>query len=276
MSSLIMSRFTFSVLRPVLATAFLAGLALSGAARADDDALVTDRPGFGESSKVVGQGRIQVEAGLEWDRQRGDDVHSRLLTTPALLRMGLGETVELRIETDGRSIEHDSDPSSGLHSTTAGWADTELGLKWHVADQAGAVPSMGLLLHTVLPSGSDNLRGHGLRPSLRLSAEWDLPDDYSLNIMPGAGSDNDDAGAHYNYGVLTASLGRDFGARTHGYVELAAPQIASASHGGTQFFVDTGASYQLNKDCQFDLSVIHGLNRRSPELGLAFGLSLRM
>jgi hypothetical protein len=39
-------------------------------------------------------------------------------------------------------------------------------------------PSLGVLLHADLPSGSRELRGHGVRPSLRLAAEWDLPHGY--------------------------------------------------------------------------------------------------
>lgn len=34
-------------------------------------------------------------------------------------------------------------------------------------------------------------------------------------------------------------------------------------------------SWLVNKDCQLDVAVVHGLNRRSPDLGLAFGISLR-
>ncbi|RYE97299.1 MAG: transporter, partial [Oxalobacteraceae bacterium] len=132
----------------LLSLAVLSSLSLSGAAHAaDDDTIVTDRPGVAESSKVVGKGRVQLETSVAWERQRDDELHSRTLTTPSLLRVGLGDTLELRIETDGRTIEHDVDPASGAHAVSAGWADTELGLKWHVADQQGSHPSLGWLLH---------------------------------------------------------------------------------------------------------------------------------
>lgn len=253
-----------------------AGLFAAGAVHAaDDDAIAPDRPDFVESSKVVGKGRLQIETSAQWDRQRDDALHSRTLTTPTLLRIGVGERAELRIETEGRTIEHDADPATGEHAVTAGWADTELGVKWHLADSRGASPSLGVLLHAALPSGSDALRGHGVRPSLRLSAEWELPNDYSLGVMPGVASDTDDDGRRYGYGILAASLGKDFGERAHGFLELAAPQIARATHGGTQLFVDTGMSWLVDKDCQVDFAVSHGLNHRTPDLGIAFGLSLR-
>ena len=263
------------LLRPLcLSLAVLCSSTVSPA-HAGDDGIETDRPDFVESSKVVGKGRLQLETSAAWERQRDDALHSRTLTTPTLLRFGLGESTELRFETEGRSIHHDVDPASGARDITAGWADTEVGVKWHLADGQGGKPSLGVLLHTLLPSGSASERGHGLRPSLRLSAEWELPGDYSFGVMPGLASDSDENGARYGYGILAASLGKDFGERTHAFVELAAPQIAGASHGGTQLFFDTGASYRINDDCQVDFAVTHGLNHRTPDLGLAFGISVR-
>jgi hypothetical protein len=162
--------------------------------------------------------------------------------------------------------------------TMAGYADTALGIKWHLADQQGegfGPPSLGVLLHADMPSGSRELRGHGVRPSLRLSAEWDLAGGYSLGVMPGVAVESDDDGRRYGYGILAATLGKELNERVRGYVELAAPQIARASHGATQASFDTGLTYLVNKDCQVDVSLVHGLNRRSPDLSLAFGLSLR-
>jgi hypothetical protein len=265
----------------VSASILLAALCLPFAANvraADDDAINPDRPGVTETSKVVGKGRVQIETSVQWDRQRDDDSHERTLYSPTLLRVGLGESTELRIETDGRNVIHASEPATGQHTVTAGWADTEVGLKWHLKDAPGGgavAPSLGVLLHAALPSGSRELRGHGLRPSLRLVAEWDLPQGMSLGVMPGLGIDSDDGGARYGYGILAASLGKEFNERLHGFVELAAPQIARATHGGTQASFDTGLTWLLNKDSQLDVQLIHGLNRRSPDLSLAVGLSLR-
>jgi hypothetical protein len=259
-----------------VATILLCGLAAGAVHAADDDKIEPDRPDFVESSKVVGKGRIQLETSAAWERQRDDDLHSRTLSTPSLLRIGLGDTTELRIETDGRTIEHDVDQASAEHSVQAGWADTEVGVKWHFADGQGNSPSLALLLHAALPSGSHDLRGHGVRPSLRLSAEWKLPGDYSLGLMPGIASDTDDNGQRYGYGIFAASLGKDFGERTQGFVELATPQVARAAHGGTQLFFDTGMSYTVTRNSQVDFAITHGLNHRTPDLGLAVGLSLRM
>jgi hypothetical protein len=257
--------------------------AAAGARAGDDDTISPDRPSVAESSQVVGKGRFQLETGLQWERQRGDELHTRTLSTPTLLRFGLGETTELRIETEGRNVIHASEPGKGALPTVAGYVDTELGIKWRLAEQQnkdkdrglGGTPSLGVLLHAALPSGSRELRGHGLRPSLRVAAEWEMAGGYSLGLMPGLGIDSDDEGKRYGYGIIAAELDKEFNERLHGFVELAAPQIARASHGGTQVLVDTGLSWLVNKDCQLDVFVAHGLNRRTPDLALGFGLSLR-
>jgi len=250
--------------------------ALCGAHAAEDDSISTDRPDVAESSQVVGKGRIQLETSVQWDRLRDDASHERTLYMPTLLRIGLGESTELRVETEGRTVMHALDPSSDARSTTAGYADTEIGVKWHLNDQQGNRPSLGVLLHAVLPSGSQGLRGHGLRPSLRLAAEWDLSQGLSLGVMPGLAVESDDNGARYGYGILAATLGKEFNERLHGFVELAAPQVARASHGGTQASVDTGLTYLIGRNVQADFMLMHGLNRRTPDLSVAVGLSLRM
>jgi hypothetical protein len=253
----------------------LAALCLPFAAHAaDDDAISTDRPDFVESSQVVGKGRFQLETSVQWERDRHADPQTRTLSTPTLLRIGIGESTELRIETDGRNLVR----TSG-EGTVAGYADTALGLKWHLADQQGegfGAPSLGVLLHADLPSGSSNFRGHGVRPSLRLAAEWDLAGGYSFGVMPGMAQERDDDGRRYGYGILAATFGKEFNERVRGFVELAAPQIARAGHGGTQASFDTGLTYLVNKDVQVDVALTHGLNRRTPDLSLGLGLSIRL
>ena len=241
----------------------------------DDDAINADRPNVANSSQVVGQGRVQLEIGANWDRERNDDLHVHTLSTPALLRIGLGDTTELRVETDGRNIEHERDPATGARTTNAGWNSTSIGFKWHFADGEGVHPALGLIGTVALPTGSASLRGRGLLPQAQLAAEWELAEGWSLAVAPGAGSDLDDNDVRYNYGMLAASLGRKFNERAQGFFEVAAPQIASAAHGGNRTQVDVGVSWLLNKDCQVDAMVVRGLNRNTPDISLAFGVSGR-
>lgn len=260
----------------VLALCALSCLLSAPAARAEpDDAISPDRPGFAATAAVVGRGRIQLETSLQWERQRDDALHEREFSTPTLLRYGVAPAFELRLETDGRDIVHDVDPASGERSTTVGYADTSLGFKWRLAGQQDGRPALALLGALELPSGSRALRGRGARPALYLPAGWDLGRGASLQFMPGVALDNDERGARYRYGFLALTLGKELDERWQAFAELAAPQVASGAHGGTQAAVDGGFTYRLSQDCQFDVSLVHGLNRRTPDLGFAFGVSIR-
>lgn len=237
---------------------------------ADDDGIVTDRPDFVESSKVVGTGRVQIETSVLAERAREDGLRVRTYSTPTLLRFGVGETIELRVESDGRVIER------ATPGTAAGYADTALGVKWHVLDDGPVMPSVGILLHADLPSGSGAFKGTGVRPSLRVAAEWDLPAGMGLGVMPGLGIERNEGGGRYRYGILGVVLGKELTAGIRGFVEVAAPRIAHAADGGTQATFDTGAGWLLSERCQLDAMLSFGLNRRTPDVALTAGFSFKL
>jgi hypothetical protein len=250
------------------AAALIALLAAHLHAMAADDGIVTDRPDFVESSQVVGPGRFQIETSVLAERDRHAAVPARTLSTPTLLRYGVGDTLELRVETDGRVIEH-------AGATTAGYADTALGVKWHVLDEASGLPSVAVLLHADLASGSGPFRGEGVRPSLRVAAEWELPLGLALGVMPGLGVERSDTGTRYRYAIFGAVLGRELSDTVRAFVEVAAPRIAHARHGGTLATFDTGAAWLVTPACQLDVMLSFGLNRRTPDLALTTGVSVK-
>lgn len=251
-------------------------LAAGAASAASEDKISTDRPDFPESSTVVGNGRLQVETSIAGERDHADGVRSRRYATPTLIRYGVGDTLELRLETDGRIVEHLHDDASGIGSTQRGFADTALGVKWHVLDPQGQQPSVAVLLHADLPSGSRAFRGDGVRPSLRVAAEWELPADLSLGVMPGISYEKDAAGRRYANGIFGIVLGKEWTQQVRSFVGLSAPQIAHARNGGSVTTVDIGAAYLLNRDMQIDTAIMHGLNRNAPDLGWTVGFSFRM
>ena len=155
-------------------------------------------------------------------------------------------------------------------------ADTALGMKWRLREGKEGVPALGLLVDAVLPSGARRLSSGGVQPSLRGVAEWDLPDDFSLGVMPGLSSQRNDTGQRFTSGIFAASLGKEINPRVHAFVELAAPQIARARDGGSQLSFDFGAAYLVNKDVQIDAALFRGLNRNTPDLSISVGISFRL
>lgn len=232
------------------------------------EAFDADRPDESESAEVVGDGRFQIETSVMSERVRAED--GRRVTrqsTPTLLRLGVADDWELRLETDGRLRQ----------GGVSGWADVSLGVKWHAqdGDEDTRRPSVAWLAHLDGPTGAAAFRAPGLRPSLRMVAEWELPAGRSLSVMPGVFSARDEAGARYVGGILAVALGQAFTPRLKGFVEVAAEQLAGSRHGGDEWLLDGGLIYQLTPTTQLDVALYKGLTASAADSGWTVGLSVR-
>lgn len=252
----------------------LALLTASGLALAEpDDSISTDRPDFVDSSTTVGKGVVQLEAGFAQDRNKDAGLKERTSSTPLLLRIGVADDLELRLETDGR-MRYRADGTD--YARERGWGDSAVSVKWHVRDGEGAVPSVGLIGQLDFATGSQAFKGNGTRPSLRVSTEWDLPADWSIGVMPGIVADRDEQGRHFTSGMFGVSFDKEWTESTHTFFELASQRIAKTRYGGTSASFDTGVTHLLSKKWQVDAGVFIGLNRRTPDVSFTVGLSARL
>jgi hypothetical protein len=247
--------------------------ALAGAAEPDE--IVTDRPDFVESSNVVGKGRFQIETSIAQERDKGGGFKDKTWSTPTLLRFGVGDTLELRVETDGRMRATTDNLGTGARVTESGYADVALGVKWHMADENGWRPSLGILAHADLDSGSRPFRAPGKGGSLRLAAEWDLPDEFSLGVMPGLATQRGDDGARYTSAIFGVVLGKGWTDRFRTFVEYSAPQIARARNGGSITTFDVGGAYLVADNMQVDAAVSRALNKNTPDWSWTVGFSIK-
>jgi hypothetical protein len=257
-----------------LATAGLCFLSVERVASADEEPISADRPGFAESTDVVGDKVLQIEAGLNLDHDSLSRGYEETFTTPTLLRFGLGERFELQLATDGRTVVHDHDP--GASQTTRGYSDLTLGAKWSArqADDGDSGPSVAALVQADVDSGSAEFRGDGIRPSVRVPVEWELPGNMAAGIMPGVIYDKDEHGRFVN-GLLAITTDKQWNSRWHSFFEIAAEQIARAADGGCLVIYDAGATYLVSNDMQLDIEVSHGANDNTPEWTFGTGLAVR-
>jgi outer membrane putative beta-barrel porin/alpha-amylase len=246
------------------------------AAQAEDN-LATDRPDFVESSAVVGRGRVQVETSVAGERDV-DAAGTRLSAraTPTLVRVGVGERTELRLETDAWSRLNVRD-AAGAEQRERGFADVSLGVKWHQqdGDEASGRPALAWLAHLDVDSGSAAFRGERVVPSLRLVAEWELPHDFCFGVMPGLYAERDAEGRRFVGGILAAVVGYAWTPRFRTFLEVAGEQIARSRHGGSVVVADVGAAYVLTPSMQIDAAVSHGLNDDAPDRRWTLGFSVR-
>ena len=241
---------------------------------AAEDEINTDRPDFVESSDVVGKGRFQFETSFAADRDKSDGVKERTYSTPTLLRYGVSDTVELRLETDGRMRAVTTD-AAGQRSSDNGYADVSLGVKWHIADEEGARPSFGLLAHVDLDSGSAAFRAPGKGYSLRAVTEWEFANEVSLGVMPGVAWLTNDEGRRDATGIFAVVLGKGWTDQFRTFVEYSGQKIAHARDGGSISTFDVGAAYLLSKTVQIDTALSRGLNDKAPDWSWTVGLSMK-
>jgi len=260
-----------------LAATFGACAALACTLAFAEEAISTDRPDFVESSEVVGRGHLQIETGFSSERNEADGIKTRLRSTPTLLRIGVSEAIELRVETDGyaRSSTHETATGTTVHER--GFSDVSLGAKWHMqdGDEATGAPGIAWLAHVDVDSGSPAFRGQGLRPSLRAVAEWELPQDFSIGVMPGLLLDKREDGGRYVAGIFAVTLGKSWSSDWRSFIELAGQQLASKKNGGSVVTFDAGVTYLVNQSLQLDASFSRGLTADTPDFQWGVGLSIR-
>jgi hypothetical protein len=258
-----------------LIAGMVAGLSIFSSASAGEggDVISTDRPDFVESSLTVGRGRFQIETSVAHERDKRAGVKTTTLSTPTLLRFGITQDLELRLETDGYLRAKAHEP--GLpDSKETGYSDLSPGLKWHIADGDGAKPSMGVLVHGDVDSGSRAFRGEGIRPSVRAVFEWELPMEFSLGVMPGVIYDKTD-GHRHGAGIFAVVVGRSWTERFRTFVEVAGQRLASSRNGGNTVSYDVGAAYLITDKIQIDTAFQFGANSNTPDFAWTVGLSMK-
>lgn len=174
----------------------------AGAAKPID----TDGPDFVESSEVVGKERFQFEAGVVSERDRRSASRGTTAGTPTLLRFGVADSVELRVESEGQMRVTNDNVADRAGSTVTGTGDTALGIKWHSQDRdrLANTPAVSWLLHFEAPTGSHPFKGHGSAVSLRSVTTWELPHALALGFMPGVAANKNTP----NSSVLLELAGR--------------------------------------------------------------------
>jgi hypothetical protein len=229
----------------------------------------TDRPDFVESSSTVGKGSVQFEGSVAFDQT--EELGN--WTTPFLFRVGIADAWEFRLESDWfiRSTLKEFPGSAGL--TANGVSDLAVGVKWaFFAQETGSAPAMAVLVHTDLPTGSEDFRGSGTRPSLRFVAEWALEGDWGIGVMPGILYDSDD-GRRFMSGIFGAVVGKGVTDSLGAFVEIAFEQITEDQHGGNVAVVNFGGTFVLNPRWQLDAAAAVGVTDQAPDVGFTLGLS---
>lgn len=221
-----------------------------------------DRPGIADGSQSVGRGVFQVELGGERDHFVDGDVHA--LSTPLLLRYGITEPLELRVEGNG----YNRVTAPGFR--TSGWAPVSIGFKYHFLDK----PSLGIIGRYFPVSGSGEFKSEHPSADLRLAGDVDLTEKWSLNPNVGVAT-QDDGDGRFTSALAALTLQYNFTKKFNVFVDggLQSPEERG---GSASLILDTGAAWIVGNDLQLDVEAGWGARGQSPpNVFIGAGISRR-
>ena len=219
----------------------------------DDDLINADRPGIADGSNVIGAGHVQVETGMQQEDRRGAGSATRTRFIPTLLRIGVDQNLELRVE--GNTYTWAKESSAGQAATRSeGFAPTSFGLKYHFVGAAGSQqPSLGAIVRFFPRTGTGGLRPAHTSADVRLAADWDIAPKWSFNPNIGAAIYEDDEQRPYRAALLAATLSYNVSDAFSVFID-AAVQSPERKRGRSASVLDVGAAYLIGRNLQLDVS----------------------
>jgi len=228
--------------------------------------LVTDRPGFGESSSVVGHGTIQIETGFTLEQT---DSARRQVSAPQLLaRVGVASRLELRVSADGFIEQSDRTPAG--RTQTHGRSDAEVGAKVKLLDEARAGVDLAVLPYLSLPTASNGLGSAHYDPGFKVAAARGLPRGFGLSgTLNAASASGDDRRAWGREISVSLDHGVGGGVAAYGEVDGA---FAGADCGCS---VDGGVTVPIGANGQFDVEFGRGVHGAAQKWFVGAGFVVR-
>jgi hypothetical protein len=229
-----------------------------------EEALVTDRPDFTESTQTVAPGLVQIEAGLTYT----DTGLDQFELPEALFRIGLIENLELRIEVPNYTTV--DTPGDNVD----GFSDGSIGVKVHLADQNGALPDLGLIASASLPVGKEAFSSDNVDPTLTLAWAYDLDSGYSIGGNVGVTSSDGGGDDRFLETAYSFAAGIPLTESWSAYVEYYGLSFLSSDE-DSEHYMNGGFTYLVNNNLQLDWRIGFGLTDNSDDLFTGAGLSVR-
>ena len=242
----------------------------------EPDLINADRPGIADGSTVIGPQTFQVESGIQAEFRHDGDDREHTLFIPTLLRFGIDNHWEVRIE--GNTYTR----ITSFHSTittnqTSGFAPLSLGFKYHIYDSNNDHQfSLGTIVRIFPTWGSKEFRTEHATGDVRLTADWNFAAHFSLNPNIGVARYEDDQGRLFTAGLFAVTLNVNPTKKLNPFIDLGV-QWPEVKNGQTSGILDSGLAYIIGRNVQVDAAVgtrVHGDTGPRPFIG--FGISWRV
>jgi len=254
-----------ATLRTTLPAAALAAAALvasSAASAAADDQMAPTSPVAAAPSGFATVARKLIDHTVAAQRE----VVSRVMTST--WRLSLGTPYVPR---SGVIVSRGASTDGGDSTASDDSLDLSLGARWRVlhGDVSSHVPSAAWMPDLQ----SADARAGALRPTMSLSGEWALPNDFSLGVMPGMVVDYSAQGRRQATGTFAVTLGKAWSPQWRTFVDMARDRATTLQVAGVSTSVDAGITFVATPTTQIDFAVTRGLSDTAPPFQAGLGLS---
>lgn len=240
--------------------------------------LCSDRPGLNTPACTVDPNHIQIEISLgDWTLDRQPDQRKDMIEAgDILLRYGATPTTEIRFGWTAYGHSRTRDQMSGEVDKAAGIGDVTLGVKQNLRHPAEGKMGLALAIlpYVTLPSGRADVGAGDWGAGLIVPTSYKISDMVSLELSPeiDAAVNESGSGRHLSYGTA-------MGVQVHLTETIRlTPEwqiIRDDDPDGHATMSRAALSFDLQptKMTQVDIQAVAGLNRATPDVELAFGIT---
>ena len=241
-----------------MTTAALFVLALAAQYAAID----ADRPHVGTGTHVVDPGEVQFELGVQW--QGSPD--NRTFGSPALIRIGVSDRVEVRASSDGLLARYQ--PALDVY----GVGNAQLGAKIRLfGDREAPVLSVMPMLNFGLASHEKGLGAGATDATLTCLVGREVHERVHVEANYGIGSIGDSVGQFAQH-LVTGAVVHQTTTRLQTYVE-AAWWSRQERYGSPVGFIDYGVIAAIRHKLLIDVGAFSGITTATPDWGVFSGVS---
>jgi hypothetical protein len=239
------------------------------------DLINPDRPGIADGSRVIQPAQLQIEIGVQQERRRDGAVRTITTFAPLLVRFGVVDRFEARVESNSLT-SNETSVSGSQTARVTGSSPVSIGAKYQLYDSNGENRrSLGVIARLFPPSGSSDYRADRYTSDFRLAADWDFAPQLSLNPNVGIARQEDDQGRAFTAALGALTLTYSPTNRISPFVDLGA-QSPETARGTAAIIADAGLGYIIGRDIQLDISAGRGVHGATPPRPfIAAGVSMR-
>jgi len=260
-------------MRPVRPVAVLALTMASSAFAAVDDQVAPATPVV-TTSGLAASARRLVDDAMEKQRAVVAVLRDKVVS-PVMAgswRLNVGKPYVPRATAPvTRPVPNDFTDGALSGNAEADSLDLTLGARWRVlhGDANSHVPMAAWMPDMQVADA----RASALRPTMNLSGEWALPNDFSLGVMPGMAVDYNTLGRRQSNGTFAVTLGKTWSPQWRTFVDMARDRFASVQVAGVSTSVDAGVTFVATPSTQIDFAVTRGLSDTAPPFQAGVGVS---